>query len=235
MAVELQELLSNFRGVTGDHGQPPLWADDDVRRWFNEAEREAAERARLLQDKTTPAVCTVPLVVNINEYLLHPSIFDVETVGLTQDTGKYCPLSRGHERDIENYTRRYAAQRGWGREYFIYGEPRGNGTANMRLVLDRKPNVDDGYLTLNVFRYPLQDMEDPDDEPEIARRHHDGLVDWVLYRAYTERDIESSAPNRAATHLADFTRRFGERLDANVQRKHRQQLRPVVRPRRGGV
>lgn len=125
--------------------------------------------------------------------------------------------------------------RGWGREYYTYGEPRGNGTAGMRIVLDRAPNVADGFLTLNVYRYPLRDMEDSDDEPEIAQRHHDGLLDWILYRAYTERDIEAEAPQRAANHLAAFTARFGDRQDANVMRKHRQQRRPVIRPARGSM
>ncbi len=235
MAVELQELLSNFRGVTGDHGQPPLWADDDVRRWFNEAEREAAERARLLQDKLTPAVTQIPLVIDQRTYLMHPSIFDVESVGLTQDTGKFGDLCLTTEQELDYYASRHPNVRGWAREYYVYGEPKGNGQAGMRIVLDRAPNLADGMLTLNVYRYPLREMEDSDDEPEIARRHHDGLVDWVLYRAYSERDIEASAPNRAANHLAAFTDRFGVRRDANVMRKHRQQRRPVIRPARGSM
>jgi hypothetical protein len=212
-----------------------LWADDDVRRWFNEAEREAAERARLLQDKLTPAVTQIPLVIDQRTYLLHPSIFDVESVGLTQDTGKFGDLCLTTEQELDYYASRHPNVRGWAREYYVYGEPKGNGQAGMRIVLDRAPNLADGMLTLNVYRYPLREMEDSDDEPEIARRHHDGLVDWVLYRAYSERDIEASAPNRAANHLAAFTDRFGVRRDANVMRKHRQQRRPVIRPARGSM
>ena len=235
MAVELQELESRFRVLTGDHGQPPLWDSASVRAWANEAEREAAERARLLQDKTTVAVTRIALLPDVREYLLHPSIFDVESVGVTSDTGKYADLCRATEEGLDYYARRNPNARGWGREYYVYGEPKGNGTAGMRIVLDRAPQVADGFLTLNVYRYPLRDMEDPDDEPEIAKRHHDGLVDWILHRAYSERDIEKSAPERARAHEDAFNRRFGIRIDANVQRKHRQQRRPVIRPARGSM
>lgn len=233
--MELQELENSFRVMTGDHGQPPLWASEDVRRWLNEAEREAAERARLLQDKTTTAVVRIALLPDVREYLLHPSIFDVEGVGLTDDMGKYRDLCNSTEDALDYYARRNPSARGWSREYYVYGEPKGNGTAGMRIVLDRAPQLADGFLTLNVYRYPLRDMEDSDDEPEIAKRHHDGLVEWALFRAYSERDIEKAAPQRAAEHAAEFERRFGRRLDANVMRKHRQQRRPVVRPARGSM
>ncbi len=233
--MELQELESGFRVITGDHGEPQLWASADVRRWFNEAEREAAERGRLLQDKTTASVTRIALLPDVREYLLHPKIFDVQGVGLTNDMGKYADLCLSTEGALDNYARRHPNYRGWGREYYIYGEPKGNGAAGMRIVLDRAPQLEDGFLTLNVYRYPLRDMEDSDDEPEIAQRHHDGLIDWVLYRAYSERDIEADAPQRAANHLATFTTRFGQRTDADTMRAQRQQRRPVVRPRRGGV
>ena len=212
--------------------QRDQWDEEQVR---IKAEREAAERARLLQDKLTPAVTQIPLVIDQRTYLLHPSIFDVESVGLTQDTGKFGDLCLTTEQELDYYASRHPNVRGWAREYYVYGEPKGNGQAGMRIVLDRAPNLADGMLTLNVYRYPLREMEDSDDEPEIARRHHDGLVDWVLYRAYSERDIEASAPNRAANHLAAFTDRFGVRRDANVMRKHRQQRRPVIRPARGSM
>lgn len=233
--MELQELENSFRVTTGDHGQPPLWASEDVRRWFNEAEREATERARLLQDKTTASVTRIPLLPDVREYLLHPKIFDVQGVGLTNDMGKYTDLCRTTEQELDAYARRHPNYRGWGREFYVYGEAKGNGTAGMRIVLDRAPQLADGFLTLNVYRYPMRDMEDSDDEPEIAQRHHDGLLDWVLYRAYTERDIEANAPQRAADHLAVFAGRFGQRVDANVMRKHREQRRPVIRPARGSM
>ena len=48
--MEVGDLISEFRTVTGDHGTPPLWGDKSLIAWANEAQREAAIRAKLLRD-----------------------------------------------------------------------------------------------------------------------------------------------------------------------------------------
>jgi hypothetical protein len=86
-------------------------------------------------------------------------------------------------------------------------------------------------LRLEVFRYPLLEMEQGD-EPEIAERHRAGLVHWVLKRCYETRDMEGSAPQRAALHEAEFEKLFGIRDNAETMRKRRRHRAPVVRPQR---
>ena len=224
-----------FRTLAGDHGVPPFYPDSDIRDWLNEAEREAAERGRLLHDMTTPAVVRIPLEVGQREYFLHPKVFDVEAVSLQRrNTDRRSPLTRASQADMQWSMDNRPNLSGWGDYFFIYGEGNGAGTRGKRIVIDRKPDEPDGFLWVSAVRYPLTDMEDGDDEPELNPRHHDGLIDWALFRAYSTRDMEFGAERRAALHEAKFTERFGQRIDANVMRKHTRHRAPRVRPIRLG-
>lgn len=228
-------MITRFRTLAGDHGVPPFYPDSDIRDWLNEAEREAAERARLLTDTTTIAVVRIPLEVGQREYFLHPKVFDVEAVSLQRDTGdRRYPVLRASQADIEWSVNNRPNLSGWGDNFTVYGEASGSGTRGKRIIIDRKPDKPDGFLWVSAVRYPLVDMEDGDDEPEISPRHHDGLVDWALHRAYSTRDMEFGADRRAAAHEAKFIERFGQRADANVMRKQVRHRAPRVRPIRLG-
>ena len=54
--MTLEELIASFREDATDKVGPYLWEDETVTRWLNEAQDEAAVRARLLLDDSTPAV-----------------------------------------------------------------------------------------------------------------------------------------------------------------------------------
>ena len=227
--MDLSALIDEFRNQSGDHGVPAFWPDPTVTAFLNRAEHEAAERAKLLPDKTTASVVNVPLVIGQTDYLLHPSIFDVVGVWLSRggtDSRRW-QVCRSLEGDISYDQQHRPTQAGWAREFDVYGEP-----GQLRLRLDRAPAEAGGSLQLEVYRYPLMEMEDGGDEPEIAPRHHDGLIYWALKIAYETRDMEGSASARAVHAEAEFIKRFGERHDANVMRKKRRHRAPVVRPAR---
>lgn len=231
--MDLSALIARFRTLSGDHGVPALWPDSEVIGFLNEAEREAAERARLLYDKATPEVVTIELLPDQREYRLHPAVFDVEAIGLIRPGGdRGWPVCRADEADMRWSLQNRPNLSGWAKYFYVYGEPSGDGALGKFLVLDRVPGEAGGRLQLEVYRYPLQDMEDGDDEPEIGPRHHDALVHWALHVAYMTRDMEGSAAQRAAVHEAEFAKRFGLRDDANVMRKKVRHRAPVVRPAR---
>ena len=83
---------------------------------------------------------------------------------------------------------------------------------------------------MTVFRGALKPLSADLDtaKPEIQERFHERLMDWVLHRAYLKQDAEVFDPNKAAQSLALLVQAFGERPDANVQRKHRDRRPPVV-------
>lgn len=231
--MDLSALIARFRTLSGDHGVPALWPDAEVTAFFNEAEREAAERAKLLYDKTTPAVVEIDLLPDVREYRLHPKIYDVEAIGLERPGGdRLWPVCRADEGDMRWSVSNRPNLTGWAGHFFVYGDTTGDDALGKHLVLDRKPTEPGGKLLLEVYRYPLVDMEDGTDEPEIGPRHHDALVHWALYVAYQTRDMEGSASQRAQHHEVEFAKRFGLRDDANVVRKKVRHRAPVVRPQR---
>lgn len=228
--MNLTELISSYRDLSGDHGVPAFRKDAQVAAYLTEGEREAAERGRLLPDKTTSAVVNVTLVEDQFDYLLHASIFDVVAVWLDNGSTptRRRMVNRWLEGDISAAQERTNAA-GWARGFDVSGEP-----GMLRLRLDRAPTESGGSLKLEVFRYPLNPLTTAsmNASPEIAPRHHPGLVHWALKCAYQTRDMELGASERAKLHEDEFTRLFGIREDANVMRKKRRHRAPIVRPAR---
>lgn len=233
--MDLSELIARFRVLSGDHGVPPLWDDEEVTRLLNEAEREAAERARLLIDDESVEVTQIALMPGVRRYRLHPKVFDVESASIQRANalhGERKPLCRSDAATMGDLIARRPNFSGWADTFVVRGQPSGDGFEGMFIELDRKPMEAGGILFLSTYRYPLADMEAPTDEPEIPPRDHDALVHWALATAYSTRDMEGSASQRAVTHEAEFIKRFGERDDANVRRKKVRHRAPVTRPLR---
>lgn len=230
--MNLQALISTFRQLAGDRAFPPLFSDEQVTEWLNEAEREAAERAKLLHERTRTDIVRVPLVVGQREYDLNPVFIDTDGdtmyVQRTTDSQRTRAVMRQTQADIEWVIANRANLTGWPDGFFIYSD--GQGATARRLVLDRKPAEAGGYFWLSGYRYPLSPMTASDDEPEIHQRHHMHLIDWVLFRAFNTRDLEGSSEARSAKHLGMFTDHFGGKSDANVQRKRYRHRASVVRP-----
>lgn len=230
--MELQALISTYRQLAGDRANPPLFDDTEVTFWVNEAEREAAERAKLLHERILTDIVRVPLVVGQREYNLSPLFIDTDGdcmyIQRPGDTGRTRPVWRQAQADIEWTVAQRSNLSGWADGFFIYSD--GQGAAARRLVLDRKPTEVGGYFWLSGYRYPLEPMTAPGDEPEIHPRHHMHLIDWVLFRAYSARDLEAAADARSAKHEAAFNGHFGMKRDANVQRKQLKHRAPTVRP-----
>lgn len=96
------------------------------------------------------------------------------------------------------------------------------------LVLDRAPS-ESATLQLAVVRFPLKELTQDGDEPEIRPHHHRALTDWALRCAYLKQDTETLDPPRAARHEAAFEAYFGVRPTASVARKQRRKTPRVVR------
>lgn len=214
--MDLGELIEEFRRRADDVATSTLYDDAALARFATEAEREAAERGRLLYDDTSAGITTYAVVASTPRILLDPAVFDIDAASFTASGG-----GRALELDLVGIDwireqpdwQTREVSRPWalamvGREARLFPGPRVAGT-----------------LQLSVYRYPLDALEDPLDEPEIAPEHHEGLIDWMLYRAYSTKDGEAGDDRRAAQALADFTDRFGEREQAGVTRRRRERRR----------
>ncbi|CAN7366689.1 phage adaptor protein [Acidovorax sp. LjRoot117] len=220
--MKVEDFFREFRDTVADHAEPPFWTSENIVRYLNEAVQEACERAKLIEDRLTPAVCSIALQPNVSTYPLHPSVFEIKRATLR---GR--PLDETSVEEMDDDCPGWENQKGLPR-CFIFEQASGAQPANLRLV--RMPTQAD-TVVLTVYRGALKPLRADLDmgRPEIPERFHERLMDWMLHRAYLKQDADAYDPEKSATSLALFVQAFGERPDANVQRKQRDRRPPLVR------
>ncbi|GKT19799.1 hypothetical protein AVHY2522_23810 [Acidovorax sp. SUPP2522] len=220
--MKVEDFISDFRATVDDVELPYLWSSELIVRYLNEAVQEACERAKLIEDRLTPAVSTITLEPNVSTYQLHPSVFEIKRITLR---GK--PLDETSVEALDEDCCGWESMKGLPR-WYIFEQASGTRSASLRLV--RTPTEAD-TLALTVYRGALKPLCADLDQgrPEIPERFHERLMDWVLHRAYLKQDADTFDPGKAAESLALFVQAFGERPDANVQRKQRDRRPPIVR------
>lgn len=211
--MKLSELLSESRGRLDDRAPPFLWSDPDLTGYINNAVEEAAIRARLIYDERTPRVVEIGLRPGIAEYPLCAEVLRVD-YAILASTGR--PIRRVKDRDLHDWDCEWKNATGTPIAFYERTD-RGRGDS---LRIYRIPQVADTVM-LGLWRLPLCPLKDPDDEPEIPRREHIKLIDWVLREAYMKRDADTYDKDKAERHEALFTASFGPRESADVYRKRR--------------
>lgn len=231
--MTLAELIQRFRIAAFDKVEPYFFSDEEITMWLNDAEREAAIRGRLIRDFSSADVAEIPMLANQAYYPLHESFYEIEYLGFEyipaiaasacserelklvsqEEMSRINPHWRNDERMRQHYgnTLRYAVQDDKG----------------VRVVPTPKYN---GKLYVEGYRVPIKPMLDMDDSPEINSIHHEYLVQWALYRAFSVPDTETFDPNRAERAEAEFTRYFGLRPDSDLRRITREDVPHQVEP-----
>jgi hypothetical protein len=219
--MTLDELRDEYRRRADDTVEPYKTSDPDLARFATEGEREACVRGSLIYDNDS-TLTTFDVVASQETVDVSAEIDRIDSATFTPSTGG---LAQDMDLTGIDAIREFCdwQTRTCSRPYKLAHLSRG------KLRLWPTPSVA-GTLQLAVYRYPLLAMEDAEDEPEIGVEHHDGLVDWMLYRGLQPKDGEEGDPQRAEQALADFTERFGERPDADTQRRRRERRRITTRP-----
>lgn len=212
--MNLEEIIRLFREESVDKERPYFWSDDLLKIFASEAQREACRRSNLLIDSTS-AFCSVPVAPNDPLVKLDPSIVNVMRAKLSISTYALSPV-RAEEMDRVNP--------GW--ETHI-GTPTtyvtNYQTDHIRLYPNSQVGAD---LNLTVSRLPVSDMTAMEDEPEIRVEYHQGLIQWMLHRAYSRHDADTFDPEKAAKAIAAFEQEFGKRTSARNEKWQRD--RPMV-------
>lgn len=206
------ELVAQFRVDADDRVVPYLASTRDVLAWLNEAEDEAAIRARLLKEVSNAALCEIAVTAAANVYALHEAVvwvtraFFIPT-GSTAANGILLSIVDAEEMDRQRSDWRTTT------------EPPAFVVVNDTwLQLGCLPDTG-GLLKLEVYRVPLNKIQDRTSEsPEINRAHHRHLVQWALHKCYSRPDSELYNPGRGAAALENFERIFGLRVDAGLRR-----------------
>lgn len=212
--MNLAQLIQRFRQRSDDSvATATLISDEDAAAFATEADAEALYRARLV------FVDDVALTIEegTREYQIDELIFDLVTVHLTGASRTLDPID--HTELVRRDPTRWKTRTGTPTHFTR------NGT---RIALYPVPVADD-TATLAGYRTPLDPLTGQGDEPETPIEHHEHLVDWMLYRAYSTKDSEIEDPQRAAAALARFERHFGPRPTADQVRRQQEKRRNTVR------
>ncbi|MBL0245810.1 MAG: hypothetical protein IPQ22_18115 [Rhodoferax sp.] len=208
--MTLEELIAAHRRDTDDLQPDYLSSDADITYWLNEGEQEAALRARLIHDTSTPAVCTIAVTAPARVFKLHPAITEITRATFTP-TGSTCEQVL----DLVDAVEMDRRCSNWRTRTEL---PREAIHLDTTLRLGSIPCTD-GTITLEAYRLPLKNIEDSATEaPEIAAAHHRHLLKWTEHRCYSRPDAEIHDPRRSDAALIEFTRVFGIRPDADLRK-----------------
>lgn len=181
-----------------------FWSLAEWTEYANDAENEACIRANLIMDKTS-SVTTITVLSGIATYSIDEKILIIKRAKLATGTE---PLVKTSRRVLDATYPNWEAETGVVRSWLP--------DDTNKITLYKNPAAGT-TLSLMVSRLPLLPMLLPDkltDSPEIDTQYHQGLVDWMLHRAYSKQDSETLDKGKAKDHAARFTKRFGERPPA---------------------
>lgn len=219
--MNVGDFITAFRTACLDQADPPFWVSEEIVGFLNEAVQEACERAKLIEDRSTNTVCTLPIVVGQDTNPLHPSVLEIKRATFN---GRVIDETSVEEEDTHSCG--WEQREGQPRR-FIYEPASGARPPQLRLL--PKPSGS-GVVALTVYRGALKPLNacSKQESPELPIRFHTRLMHWLMYRAHLKQDADTFDTVKAAEHLALFEQAFGRREDANVQRKHRDDSPPLV-------
>lgn len=182
--MTLGELIEYVRDhVLRDEAVPPLWPDDLLTRYFNEAVDQFAQRTHCLQDEESEFT-TIHTIAGQGSYALDSRIVFVAEV-FHAETGT----------PLRDRTRTRVGLRG------VEGRPGVFRLDAAHSSLRLYPTPDDEYvIQMLVARKPLAPLVGDNDVPEVPEQYHLALCDWVAYRCLRANDPEQ----------ANFTASAGE-------------------------
>lgn len=203
--MEIRELLETYREDTDDEVPPYLVSTKRALKYFNEAMREAAVRARLMVESELPEVCQITLVPGQASYEIHPAVLIVRRAVLRSAPGD--PLHRTTTAVLDQNGRDWRTQPGTPR--CVVFDQQGSGKS---MIVSPVPDVA-GFIDLTVVREPTEaelfEEGDESAEPPFDERHHEKLVHWACFRALSVRDVEQGSTSYADRHLTLFEQHFG--------------------------
>jgi hypothetical protein len=199
--MNLGKIIRQARIELDDTEPDYLWSDAELIGYAQEAEEQAARRARLLIDSTTPAICTITLVAGQSEYDLDQRIINVRSA---TPSYRARPLVFSTVSILDEESPNWRNREG----------PPGVVVADYQTgVLKLTPtptSAEEGEtINLRVTRIPLDPMTDMEDVPEIKAMYHRGLIHWIKHKAYLKKDTDTLDEQESAKALALFEQEFG--------------------------
>jgi hypothetical protein len=206
--VRREALRRRVRLLAQDTTLPYLWQDEDIDDWLNEAQQEAAIRARLLRatPASHPALCEFSLTAGETTIALPDQLYEI-SYQEWQSVGERRPLKLVSREWMDTTLPGWRAMPAAEPDYLVQDR--------QALEVVPAPSAD-GAVLIEGYRLP-EPMDLDADEPRIPLAHHIHLVQWALHIGYSLPDAETLNPGKSQTAEAEFTRYFGARPDADLR------------------
>jgi len=178
-----------------------LWTDDEILHFLSEGERAAAAGHRRLIHDTTPAVSQIAVVSGSSFYTVHDKIIEFTDIALYDETGDTFiqSLRITTMGELDDF------QPDWRHETARPPEQAIHDDTGITLY----PTPDANYiLKCGVFRYPLECITQRT-SPEVSEQHHENLVTFAMYKAYSVNENDKHAKALATKYQHEFERIYG--------------------------
>lgn len=203
-----EALRRRVRLLATDTAAPYLWQDEDIDDWLNEAQQEAAIRARLLRatPASHPALCEYPLAAGETAITVPDQIYEISHQEWAAGSERR-PLKLVSREWMDTTLPGWRAMPAADPDYLVQDRQQ------LEVV---PPPIADGSVRIEGYRLP-EPMQADNDEPRIPLAHHIHLVQWALHVGYSLPDAETFNPGKSQAAEAEFTRYFGARPDADLR------------------
>lgn len=200
--------------VSGNYG----WSTGELVAYLNDAINELCEKAHLIEDKSTPSICSIPITSGVAEYPISPKIISIKMAQLASNRILY-PTTEEILTDFRDSSWLIEAGEV---TYYIPNYDR------KTITLYRIPTSND-TLILTVYRYPLTPFTESNIytlSPEINERWHFSLTFGIMYHAYLKNDMDLQNFPNFSTSLNMWQKTI---KDAQQERLVLPRVTPVMR------
>lgn len=196
--MNLRELIDRYRLDTGDQVRPYLWSDEEITSYANEAEDETCRRAGLLVDSSSE-LTQLDVSAGDTTAELGEGVIYVRRVRLLSNGQGLVPrVSRAMDEEIPGWEDASPATP------IVFVPDWESGKLRFW-----PPFAAADTLRLTVVRTPSRPMCADSDSPEIPRRYHAGLLNWMKHLGYQKQDADTFDAAKASRFEERFSAEFG--------------------------
>lgn len=190
-----------------------LWSNSELTRYANEAEHEFCLR-RPIRDDNKTAITDIAVTADDPYYDYSNRILSVHRVKYVDDNGDEVVLRKRTHQQLDLHTPDWQTLDSATPCFYV------ENSEHKEIKISPPPELG-GNLELVVDRLPFQDMlwsRRDTRGPEINMEHHNDLIQYMLFKAYSKRDAETEDPKLAKKHMDAFDARVGDRPTARLLR-----------------
>jgi hypothetical protein len=200
--MDFSEIEASVRRTLDDDStSDKLWSQTEILEYARDAENEACERADLIVDDSS-SLTNITVDTSTGTFGIASTVISVRSAMMSLGSE---PLMETSEEVLDKSVSGWRTASGTPRSYVQ--------TPTNKIILYPMPSVAD-TVNMTVSRFPNIPMT-VSGSPEVDKRYHAGLLEWILHRAYMKNDSETLNVGKANDHRKKFEQFFGSKKILN--------------------